>query len=106
MRTRSQTNKKQKDIHIETFRPEEERENIVLYMVEIDFDEASKCWMSNKTRMKNGEYKYICCEKSKAGNPCKRKSVAGCDYCKIHKNKNKTNITLTQFANTHPHILC
>jgi hypothetical protein len=87
MRTRSQTNKTQKDNHIETFPLEEERENIVLYMVEIDFNDASKCWMANKKHMKDGNYKYICCEKTQSGNQCKRESLAGCDYCKIHKNK-------------------
>ena len=86
MRTRSQTKnfeeKKKKNIEFE-----EERENSVLYMVEIDFNNASIHWRANKKSVENGCYKYICCQKTKLGNQCKRESVPGGDYCKIHNKK-------------------
>ena len=33
---------------------------------EIDFDDASKCWMKNKTKLGNGTYKYKTPSKSHA----------------------------------------
>ena len=58
--------------------------NKVLYEVNIDFDEASREWKSNKKQMKNGCYKYICIQITKSGNQCKRESEQGCDFCKCH----------------------
>jgi len=75
MNTRSQTKK-----------IKEERENIVLYMVEIDFDEASTAWKKNKKSIGNGSYKYICCCETKSGTQCKRESMKGHNCCKIHLN--------------------
>ena len=60
-----------------------------LYTVEINFDEAIESWRANKKCIGNGHYKYICCQKTKAGNPCKRESLQFCDYCKIHSPKTK-----------------
>jgi len=60
---------------------------IVLYKVEINFDEASEAWKANKKCIGNGHYKYICSKKTKAGNHCKRESLNFCDYCKIHSPK-------------------
>lgn len=57
---------------------------LYVYEVNIDFDEASACWKSNKKYMGNGQYKYICNQNTKYGNPCKRESLSGCEYCKIH----------------------
>jgi hypothetical protein len=59
-----------------------------VFKVEINFDEASEAWKANKKSTGNGCYKYICSKKTKSGNCCKRESLAGCDYCKIH---NKTH---------------
>ena len=55
-----------------------------LYKVEIDFDEASFAWKSNKKYIGNGTYKYICNQKSKNGNQCKRERTPGMDCCKMH----------------------
>jgi hypothetical protein len=76
MRTRSQT--KNQNIEIKVY-------NSDLFKVEIDFDEASEAWKANKKSIGNGSYKYICFGKTKTGNNCKRESLSGCDYCKIHK---------------------
>lgn len=46
----------------------------------IDFDEASEAWMSNKIKLKNGCYKYICGEITKNGKKCMRHG-----NCKLHK---------------------
>ena len=55
-----------------------------LYKVEIDFDEASFAWKANKKYAGNGTYKYICTQKLKNRNQCKRESAVGCDLCKMH----------------------
>lgn len=96
MKTRSQTKlgqteeiKEIKEIieyKNEPKRERREKENIVLYFVEIDFDEASRMWKANKKSIGNGSYKYICSQKTKSGNKCKRESLPGCDYCKTHFN--------------------
>ena len=87
MKTRSQQAKENTQMESphkkETTR---EIENIILYMVEIDFDEASTYWKANKKSIGNGQYKYICSKTTKSGNKCKRESIAGCDYCKQHSN--------------------
>ena len=54
------------------------------YEVEIDFDEASEAWKANKKYMGNGTYKYICLQKTKAGNPCKKEALPSSDFCKHH----------------------
>jgi hypothetical protein len=55
-----------------------------LYSVEINFDEASEAWKANKKSMGNGTYKYICLQKTKAGNPCKKEALPSSDFCKVH----------------------
>ena len=55
-----------------------------LYTVEINFDEASEAWKANKKYIGNGTYKYICLQKTKTGNPCKKESLPACDFCKVH----------------------
>lgn len=77
MNTRSQTKKMNLNV------------NKVLYTVEINFDEASEAWRSNKKCIGNGHYKYICIQKTKSGNQCKRESLKFCDHCKIHSPKPK-----------------
>jgi len=85
MKTRSQQAKENTQLET-TYKNEtkRERENIVLYIVEIDFDEASASWKHNKKSIGNGQYKYICSKITKSGNKCKRESIAGCEYCKQH----------------------
>jgi hypothetical protein len=75
MNTRSQAKK----INLE-----KENKKTDLYKVEINFDEASEAWRANKKCIGNGHYKYICIQKTKSGNQCKRESIRSCDYCKIH----------------------
>jgi hypothetical protein len=78
MNTRSQTKK---------MNIEKENKKTDLYTVEINFDEASEAWRANKKCMGNGHYKYICIQKTKSGNQCKRESLKFCDYCKMHSPK-------------------
>jgi hypothetical protein len=65
-------------------RSETNYENNALYTVEIDFDDASKEWKSNKLDMGNGVYKYICAKKGINGNLCIKKCLAGEEYCRVH----------------------
>jgi hypothetical protein len=58
--------------------------NQLLIKVDIDFDEASSAWRSNKKPVKNGCFKYLCCQKTLSGNPCKRESQINGNYCKQH----------------------
>lgn len=58
-----------------------------LYKVEINFDEASEAWRANKKSIGNGHYKYICSQKTKTGNQCKREALMFCEHCKIHSPK-------------------
>lgn len=60
-----------------------------IYSVDIDFDEASNAWKSNKKSIGNGHYKYICLAITKAGNSCKRESLSGLNFCSIHCKNNK-----------------
>ena len=46
----------------------------------IDFNEASKEWIKNKRKIKNGTYEYICNYIDKNGQTCKNKNY----YCKKH----------------------
>jgi hypothetical protein len=89
MKTRSQQAKENTQV-VSHYKNETKREieNIILYMVELDFDEASASWKANKKSIGNGQYKYICLKTTKSGNSCKRESIAGCDYCKQHSNNN------------------
>jgi hypothetical protein len=52
--------------------------------VDIDFDEASNAWKSNKKSTGNGCYKYICIKITKTGKQCKNDSLRNCDYCRFH----------------------
>ena len=87
MNTRSQTKKMNLKIQ-----KEKEKENLInqntpLYTVEINFDEAIDAWRANKKSIGNGHYKYICIQKTKTGNQCKRESLKFCDHCKMHQPK-------------------
>ena len=61
--------------------------NNALYEVNIDFDEASSAWRTNKKQMSNGMFKYICCGITKTGSKCNRQPLQNSEFCKIH-NKN------------------
>lgn len=52
--------------------------------VDIDFDEASRLWKSNKKSLGNGCYKYICTKITKTGKQCKNDSLRNCEYCRFH----------------------
>jgi len=60
------------------------RENLALYEVNIDFDEASEAWKANKKSIGNGMYKYICSKRGKNKNYCALKCLPGEIYCKTH----------------------
>ena len=55
------------------------------YSVNIDFDESSAAWKQNKKKQANGMYSYICVGLNKQGNPCKRKPLDNCEFCRLHK---------------------
>jgi hypothetical protein len=58
-----------------------------MYEVNIDFDEASKCWKQNKIKLNDGCYKYKkerCIALTKNGAQCKHKTSN--TYCSLHKN--------------------
>jgi hypothetical protein len=78
MNTRSETKKMKKNLI---------NQNTDLYTVEINFDEAIDAWRANKKSIGNGHYKYICLQKTKSGNQCKRESLKFCDHCKMHQPK-------------------
>ena len=58
-----------------------------IYEVNINFDEASEVWKSNKKYIGNGTYKYICYHKTISGNNCKKESLMGSNYCIKHIKK-------------------
>jgi hypothetical protein len=54
--------------------------------VNIDFDEASRLWNSNKKKISKCCYEYVCGRELTNGLFCKRK-INGFQYCWIHKPK-------------------
>lgn len=50
----------------------------------VDFDEASRCWLQNKRRIKGGTYKYTCEYTYKYGKHCGRDVYKTNDYCRQH----------------------
>ena len=85
MNTRSQL--KKINLEMEKEKEKEKERKFTLYKVEINFDEASEGWKANKKCIGNGHYKYICLQKTKSGNQCKRESLKFCDHCKMHSPK-------------------
>jgi hypothetical protein len=84
MKTRSQTRKEvntevNKVLNIES----NER---VLYEVNIDFDEASRAWRSNKKSIGNGQYKYVCVSE-KNGMNCGKVCYKDLSCCWQHRNQ-------------------
>jgi len=77
MQTRSQSNTQN---HIQL--------DIVEYEVNIDFDEASAAWKTNKKSKGNGTYRYVCQGLTKTGKKCSREPFPGCEFCKWHQNQN------------------
>jgi len=65
-----------------------ESKNIALYNIEINFDESSIAWRSNKKLVGSGQFKYKCLQKTQTGNDCKREALSGLNTCKCHS-KNK-----------------
>jgi hypothetical protein len=49
---------------------------------EFNFNEASEAWLSNKIKIGNGCYKYICGVTTKTGRKCMRS-----DKCRLHSQK-------------------
>jgi hypothetical protein len=56
-----------------------------LYQVDIDFDEASKAWMSNKKSIGNGHYKYICPKEKSNGTICGKSCYKENSHCWSHR---------------------
>jgi len=55
--------------------------------VNIDFDDASRCWLQNKKRLACGTYVYVCGAELKAGGFCQKKPEKFSDNCYMHKTK-------------------
>jgi hypothetical protein len=53
-------------------------------VVDIDFDEASHYWNSNKKKLSNGCYRYVCGFQKKNGNFCKKACLKNKDKCNQH----------------------
>jgi hypothetical protein len=68
-------------------RSETRYEKSAIYIVEINFDEASELWKTNKRSIGNGCYKYLCNYNCKSGNKCKREPKQGEIYCSTHLTK-------------------
>ena len=49
-----------------------------------DFDQASKEWMKNKTKLGSGQYKYICGHLTTKGKKCLRKPLKRKKVCFYH----------------------
>ena len=54
------------------------------YIVDIDFDEASEGWMTNKRKLANGMYRYICGVNKTNGKKCVRTPQANQSSCWYH----------------------
>ena len=65
-------------------RSQSKKQKSAIYEVNIDFDEASKAWQSNKKSIGNGSYKYLCCKKNIKNKNCLYKCLPSVDYCKYH----------------------
>ena len=72
------------------------RENTILLIIDIDFDEASNEWKKNKNVLKCGMYSYKkgkqnCCyinnennENNENNKKCRKKHIIGNNYCENH----------------------
>jgi hypothetical protein len=77
-------------------RSQSKKENSYIFEVNINFDEASTEWKSNKLYKGNGCYRYICEKNTKSGSKCKREPKAGNCFCAIH---------LSQLTKCHSQII-
>ena len=59
----------------------------VEFSVDIDFDEASKAWRSNKISKGNCMYIYKCEKVLKTGEPCCQPAGFFSNFCKRHQSK-------------------
>lgn len=59
------------------------------YSVNIDFDEASNIWRSNKKHIGNGSFKYICGAITKKNKQCSNKPMKNSLYCYCHNKVNQ-----------------
>lgn len=62
---------------------------VQLYDVNIDFDEASMLWNSNKKKLANCCYKYVCGLQIGDNKFCKKSSYKNKRYCFCHKHLEK-----------------
>lgn len=60
-----------------------------VYLVDIDFDDASACWHANKKACKNGMYEYICVKTKANGKKCGRVCYADSEFCWQHRSSKK-----------------
>jgi len=60
-----------------------------IFPVEMNFDEAHDAWMTNKRKLANGMYRYICCATTKTGKQCSRTPEPNSDLCLLHRKKTK-----------------
>jgi len=58
------------------------RNNLAVFDVGIDFDEASAEWRRNKKALSNGMFSYVCGVNTKSGKPCQRAE----SHRRFHKN--------------------
>lgn len=97
MKTRSQTQKQEQHLYQEQhlqqekhlqkeqhLQQEQQQRQFQLYEVNIDFDEASRVWRSNKKPVSNGCYKYIC-SVVKKDVKCGRMCYKNLEYCWQHR---------------------
>jgi len=82
MQTRSQT-KQQQDQQQDK---DQQQNNIALFEVNIDFDDASDCWRQNKKCLSNGMYKYVCPLQKIDGTKCGKVCYKTIEFCWIHRN--------------------
>ena len=62
-----------------------------LYEVNIDFDEASRCWKQNKKPTGNGCYKYVCSHLKKDGTVCGKGCYHSSEFCWSHRKQCTNN---------------
>lgn len=65
-------------------RSQTKKAELPLYEVNIDFDEASRAWKSNKKSIGNGQYKYVCSHYKKDGTTCGKVCYKDFAYCWQH----------------------
>jgi hypothetical protein len=58
-----------------------------IYSVDIDFDDASQAWKSNKVSKGNGTYGYRCMAMKRDGCQCTQIVYGQKDYCSRHCKK-------------------